>query len=312
MGNIVVVGSSNTDMVVKVPTLPAPGETVLGGTFFTAAGGKGANQAVAAARAGGTVTLVACVGEDTFGAQAVEGFQADGIDTTFVFPVPAVPSGVALIMVDEAGENSIAVASGANASLRPDHLEKAEEAIAEAEVVLVQLETPLETVAAAVRMAARHGTRLILNPAPAQTLSGDLLRDVSVLTPNVSETRLLTGLPLANTSDLGAAASSLLAQGVGGVIITLGADGLYLADGEGQEWVPAFDVEAEDTTGAGDVFNGALAVALADHQPLRAAARFAAAAAALSVTRRGAQPSAPYRAEVMDFFGGRGDVGYGE
>lgn len=299
MGNIVVVGSSNTDMVVKVPALPGPGETILGGAFFTAAGGKGANQAVAAARAGGAVTLVACVGDDTFGAQAVEGFQADGIDTTFVFTMPKVPSGVALIMVDEGGENSIAVASGANALLRPVHLEQARDAIAEAEVVLVQLETPLETVAAAVRIAAHHGTRVILNPAPAQALGKDLLRDVSVLTPNVSETTLLTGMPLDKALDFAAAASLLQAQGVGSVVITMGADGLFLADAEGQERLPAFEVEVEDTTGAGDVFNGALAVALAEHQPLGTAVRFAAAAAALSVTRSGAQPSAPYREEIM-------------
>ena len=298
-GNIVVVGSSNTDMVVRVPALPRPGETVLGGTFYTAAGGKGANQAVAAARAGGAVTFVACVGDDAFGAQAVQGFREDGIDTTYVFTTPDAPSGVALIMVDDDAENSIAVASGANALLRPHHIEQAQDAIAGADVLLVQLETPLETVAAAVRLAARHGVRVILNPAPAQTLDDALLQHVSVLTPNVSETELLTGLSLGDAARLAAAATALLAKGIEAVLITLGSDGLYVAASEVREQLSAFEVKAVDTTGAGDAFNGALAVALAEQQPLREAARFAAAAAALSVTRRGAQPSAPRRDEIM-------------
>ncbi len=299
-GNIIVVGSSNTDMVVKVPALPRPGETVLGGAFYTAAGGKGANQAVAAARAGGAVTFVACVGDDAFGAQAVQGFEDDGIDTAYVFKVPAAPSGVALIMVDGSGENSIAVASGANALLRPQHVEQARDVIAGAGVLLAQLETPLETVAAAIELAARHGVRVILNPAPAQVLDEAILQHVSVLTPNVSEATLLTGLPLDDdASRLDDAATALLSMGVGAVLITLGARGLYMAAPGIREQLPAFLVQPEDTTGAGDVFNGALAVALAEQQPLRDAARFAAAAAALSVTRRGAQPSAPRRDEIV-------------
>ena len=309
MGSIVVVGSSNTDMVVRVPALPRPGETVLGGTFYTAAGGKGANQAVAAARAGGAVTFVACVGDDAFGVQAVQGFQADGIDTTYVFIVPETPSGVALIMVDGAAENSIAVASGANALLRPHHVEQAHEAIAGADVLLVQLETPLETVAAAVTLAARHDTRVILNPAPAQALDEAMLGHVSILTPNVSETEVLTGLPLDEAARLDEAATVLLSKGVGAVLITLGSEGLYLAASGLRERLPAFTVKAEDTTGAGDAFNGALAVALAEQQPLHEAARFAAAAAAISVTRRGAQPSAPRRDEIVRFLEGKGREG---
>lgn len=301
MGKIVVVGSSNTDMVVTVPALPRPGETVLGGAFYTAAGGKGANQAVAAARAGGAVTFVAAVGDDAFGAQALDGFRAAGIDTTLVFTLPEVPSGVALILVDERGENSIAVASGANALLRPHHIEQARAAIAEADVMLVQLETPLETVAAAVGLAAQHGTRVILNPAPAQPLADALLRQVSVLTPNTTEAALLTGLPL--DAEPGTVATALQARGVETMLITLGAAGVYLAAAEGREHLPAFAVAAVDTTGAGDVFNGTLAVALAEGQPLREAARFACAAAALSVTRRGAQPSAPHRDAIVRMLG---------
>ena len=286
-------------MAVRVPVLPRPGETVLGGTFYTAAGGKGANQAVAAARAGGAVTFVASVGDDAFGAQAVHGFQEDGIDTTYVFTVPDAPSGVALIMVDDDAENSIAVASGANAFLRPHHIEQAREAIAEADVLLLQLETPLETVSAAVALAAHHGVRVVLNPAPAQTLDDALLQHVSVLTPNVSEAQLLTNISLGEAAHLDAVAAALLAKGVEAVLITLGAGGLYIAASGVWEQLPAFKVKAEDTTGAGDAFNGALAVALAEGQPLRAAARFAAAAAAISVTRRGAQPSAPRRDEIV-------------
>ncbi len=299
MGKIVVVGSSNTDMVVKVPRMPRPGETVLGGTFFMAAGGKGANQAVAAARAGGAVTFVACVGEDAFGEQAVQGFRVDGIDTEYVFKVEEAPSGVALIMVDEGGENSIAVASGANALLRPHHIEQAAAAIVAADVLLVQLETPVETVQAAVTLAASHGTRVILNPAPARALGDEILQHVSVVTPNRSEAELLTGLTLDHPSRLDDVASALFARGVDVVFVTLGGEGFYLATSDRRERIPAFEVQAEDTTAAGDVFNGALAVALSEAMPLRDAARFASAAAALSVTRRGAQPSAPHRDEIL-------------
>lgn len=302
-GRIVVVGSANTDMVVKVPRLPGPGETVLGGTFYTAAGGKGANQAVAAARAGGAVTFIACVGDDALGEQAVQGFRADGIDTTYVFTVPKTASGVALIMVDEAGENSIAVASGANRRLRPHHVAQAQAAIAEADVLLVQLEIPMDTVAAAAEMAATHNTRVVLNPAPAQPLDAALLANLSVVTPNRSEAALLTGFSLDEASEVDEAAIHLINQGVDAVLVTLGAEGVYAATPDIRLRLPAFEVTVEDTTAAGDVFNGALAVALAEGQPLREAARFASAAAALSVTRRGAQPSAPRRHEILRMLG---------
>ncbi len=295
---IVVVGSSNTDMIIKLDRIPRPGETVIGGEFSTAPGGKGANQAVAAARAGGKVTFIARVGDDVFGTQAVAGFVADGIQSGHVIKDPDSPSGVALIFVDERGENSIAVASGANARLTSDDIVSAHDAIASAGVLVTQLETPLETVRAAVELAAEHGVRVVLNPAPAQPLGVEILQHVSVLTPNETEAELLTGIEIANDAAVLAAAQKLNSLGVESILITLGSRGAFLLDTDQAELVPGFDVEAVDTTAAGDVFNGALAVALAERRPLAEAVRFANAAGALAVTKLGAQPSAPTREEI--------------
>ena len=295
---ILVVGSSNTDMIIKVPRIPKPGETVLGGEFSTAAGGKGANQAVAAARAGGQVTFIARVGEDVFGEQAAKGLAADGIDVKYVIRDPSAPSGVALIYVDAFGENSIAVASGANAYLFPADVLAAEKAIATADILLVQLETPIATVQAAVEMAASHGVKVILNPAPAQHLRDELLQHLAFLTPNESETELLTGVKVASIQDAQVAAGVLLKRGVGNVIITLGAAGALVANNNAIRHIPGFKVDPVDTTAAGDVFNGALAVAIAEDMPVEKAVRFANAAAALAVTKPGAQPSAPHRQEI--------------
>jgi len=295
---IVVVGSSNTDMIVKLDRIPKPGETVLGGEFSTAAGGKGANQAVAAARAGGKVTFIARVGDDVFGRQALKGFVADGIDTGHVITDPDAPSGVALIFVDERGENSIAVASGANAYLTRQDVLSARDAIASAEVLVIQLETPLDTVLAAVELAVEHGVRVVLNPAPAQPLGEEILRHVSVLTPNETEAHLLTGIEISDDAAALAAAKRLNAFGVESVLITLGSRGAFMLDSDHNELIPGFEVEAVDTTAAGDVFNGALAVALAEGRALTKAVRFANAAAALAVTKLGAQPSAPSREEI--------------
>jgi ribokinase len=296
--SLLVVGSSNTDMIIKVRHIPKPGETILGGEFASAAGGKGANQAVGAARAGGAVTFIARVGQDMFGDKAVAGFRAEGINVDYVVRDRTCPSGVALIFVGENGENSIAVASGSNGKLAPADLKKAKSAFSRASVVVLQLETPLETVQAAAQLAARAGARVILNPAPARPLPNDLLRRVYLLTPNESEAELLTGKPVENDAAVAKAADALLARGVQNVIITLGARGAFVAGKEARAFVPGFKVKPVDTTGAGDVFNGTLAVALAEGKSLLEAARFASAAAAISVTRLGAQTSAPRRKEI--------------
>jgi len=297
-GKIVVVGSSNTDMILQVEHIPAPGETILGGEFSMAAGGKGANQAVGAARAGGEVTFVARVGEDMFGEEAVKGFRRDGINVDYIVRDGEVPSGVALIFVASDGENSIGVASGANGKLSPADVQRAAEAIEGADALVMQLETPLETVAKAAEIAARKGVTVVLNPAPARPLDDELLKLVSVLTPNESEAQLLTGVEVKDAESAAEAASRLRGRGIGTVIITLGPKGVYVSSEELSGPVEGFKVKAVDTTAAGDVFNGALAVALAEKRPLKEAVRFANAAAALSVTKLGAQPSAPVRSEI--------------
>lgn len=294
---IVVVGSSNTDMIIKLDRIPKPGETRLGGEFITAPGGKGANQAVAAARAGGDVALVARVGQDMFGERAVAGFVEQGINVDYV-RFDKSPSGVALIFVAEDGENSIGVGSGANAKLSPADVRKARRAIADADAVIMQLESPLDAIQAAAELAATRQKLVILNPAPAQSLPESLLRNVSILTPNEIEAQLLTGVKVDGPASCARAADILLRKGVGAVIITLGSQGAFLASPDVRELVPGFSAKAIDTTAAGDVFNGALAVALAEGMPLIDAVRFANAAGAIAVTRMGAQPSAPTRKEI--------------
>lgn len=297
---IVVVGSSNTDLVVKLPRLPRPGETIIGGTFSMAPGGKGANQAVAAARAGGDVLFISKVGDDHFGTQALEGFMNDGLDARFVGRVPKTASGIGLIFVDDRGENCIGVASGANDQLLPDDIERARDAIASADVLLLQLEIPLPTVEAAIRIASRSNLLVILNPAPALQLEPGLFKHLSVITPNEHEAQFLTGVHLSDDASIIHAAQSLRSRGVHDVVITLGPRGAMFATGETNEFVPGFDIDAVDSTAAGDIFNGALAVSLSEGQPIREAVRFANAAAALSVSRLGAQPSAPSRIEINE------------
>ena len=304
MQKIVVVGSSNTDMIIKMSRIPKPGETIIGGDFSMAAGGKGANQAVAAARSGGQVTFIARVGNDLFGEQAIKGFAADGINVGGVIKDTNAPSGVALIFVGSDGENSIGVASGANAKLSVENIERTRDIISSAGILLIQLETPIETVKAAVQLAAPE-TMVILNPAPAQPLDNEILRRVSILTPNESEAELLTGVTIENEAGAATAATALLARGVETVLITLGARGTFVAGADFCGIVPGFSVTPVDTTAAGDVFNGALAVALAEKKPLQEAVRFANAAAALSVTKLGAQPSAPWRQEIKAFLSAR-------
>ncbi|WP_425886270.1 ribokinase [Parabacteroides sp. ASD2025] len=299
---ILVVGSSNTDMVIKAAHLPRPGETILGGTFFMNPGGKGANQAVAIARLGGAVTFICKTGSDIFGHQSQQLFEEEGINTSYVFSDSENPSGVALITVDEKAENCIVVASGANANLLPSDLAKAEEAIEQADLVLMQLEVPMETVRFVANIAWQKGKKVILNPAPAHPLPADLLRHLYLITPNETEAEMITGVKITDETSAGEAARVLAGMGVQHVIITLGSKGaLIYSDGKA-EMVPALKVEAVDTTAAGDVFNGALTVALSEGRSLKEAARFACKASAISVTRVGAQSSAPYRNEV-DIFG---------
>ena len=295
---VLVIGSSNTDLIIKVARIPKPGETILGGEFARAAGGKGANQAVAAARAGGAVTFVARIGRDANGDVALAGFRADGINVKHIIRDANAPSGVALIFVDKNGENSIAVAPGANDKLSPADVSEARAAFRRARVVLLQLETPLPTVMAAAGLAAGAGVRVVLNPAPARSLPAQLLKHIYLLTPNESEAERLTGVAVKNEASAAKAAQKLLARGVQNVIITLGSRGAFVAGKDLRQLIPGFTVSAVDATGAGDVFNGALVVALAEGRSLLEAARFASAAAAISVTRLGAQPSAPARREI--------------
>ena len=298
---IIVIGSSNTDMIVSVDHLPRPGETILGGEFHTSPGGKGANQAVSAARAGGAVTFVARLGKDSWGDLALAGFITDRIDVMHVVRDDSGPSGAALIFVSKKGQNCIAVAGGANNRLSGLDVEKAAPAIAAADFMVLQLETPLATVEAAISIAVEKGIPVILNPAPGQSLPNSILKHVSILTPNESEAELLTGIRISGLKAAARAAELLLRRGVRTVIITLGAQGAWVSTHEMQGHVPGFTVKAVDATAAGDTFNGALAVALAEGKPLLQAVRFGHAAAALSVMKKGAQLSIPRREEIEAF-----------
>ena len=285
-------------MVVRVPRLPGAGETVLGGDFRQLAGGKGANQAVAAARAGGMVAMVGCVGDDQRGRDAVEVLRGDGVEVSQIHRLSTAASGVALIVVDAGGQNSIAVAPGANARLTPAIVRQAEPLIAAAEVVLVQLEVPLDAVVETARIAAGHGVRVILDPAPAQPLPDALWRHLALITPNVTEAAALTGREIRDQADARAVAGILLERGVESAIVTLGADGVLVATRQTKTMIAGLAVEAVDTTAAGDTFAGALAARLAEGADLLDASRFANAAAAMAVTRMGAQSSVPTRDEI--------------
>jgi ribokinase len=298
---ITIIGSSNTDMVIKLDRIPRPGETLLGGEFVMASGGKGANQAVAAARAGGNVCFVARVGKDLFADKTLLNLKRDKIDVRHVSQDPGAPSGVALIFVARNGENSIAVASGANAFLSPEDILRAKSVIRSSNLLVMQLETPLGTVEAAASVASQFCVRVILNPAPAARLPRSLLQGVSILTPNETEAQLLTGIRVDSQTTAAKAAGKLHAQGVETVVITLGARGAYVSAPGCRTLVPGFKVQAVDTTAAGDIFNGALAVALSERKPLLESIRFANAAAAISVTHMGAQPSAPRRKDIDQF-----------
>jgi ribokinase len=295
---IVVAGSSNTDMVIRSSRIPEPGETILGGEFYMNAGGKGANQAVAAARLGGDILFIAKLGDDIFGRQALALFRSEGIDVSKIIIDAEHPSGVALITVDAAGENSIVVASGANAALAETDIEQARGRIEEAFIILMQLETPVPTIEKIASIAAGRQIRTVLNPAPAAELSDELLRQISIITPNQKEAEMLTGIKVKDKASAQRASERLHAKGVETVIITMGAAGASLSHENRFTVIASPVVKAVDTTAAGDVFNGALVVALAEGKEMEEAVGFACRAAALSVTRAGAQASAPYRKEL--------------
>ena len=297
---IVVIGSSNTDMVIRTKNLPRPGETVLGGTFFMNAGGKGANQAVACARLGGAVTFVCKTGNDVFGHQAYQLFDDEGIDPSYVFSDPKNPSGVALILVDDNAENSIAVASGSNSNLVTADIDNSLDAIENSEIVLMQLEIPIKTIEYAAQIAKSRGKMVILNPAPAPTepLPISILKNIDLITPNETEAELISGIPVVDETSAIAAAKRMAELGVKKIIITMGSKGAMLYEDGEAELIPSIRVKAVDTTAAGDCFNGALTIAISEGRSLKEAVLFANRAAAISVTRPGAQVSMPYRHEV--------------
>jgi ribokinase len=297
---IVVVGSTNMDMVVKTSHIPTHGETVLGGAFFMNPGGKGANQAVAVARLGGNVLFVSKIGNDIFGKQAFQLFGSEGIDTSCILSDETLPSGVALITVDAAGENSIVVAPGANANLLRADVESALSEIGAAGIILLQLEIPLATVQYVAGYGASKGIKVILNPAPAAVLPAELLSYIDVITPNVTEASMIAGLNVLDMETAKQAATRIQGLGVDNVVITMGPAGALVLEGAVFTHIPAPKVQPVDTTAAGDVFNGALAVGLSEDKSLADAVRFACAAAAVSVTRLGAQSSIPYRKELGD------------
>jgi len=304
MPHIVVVGSLNMDLVVKVPAIPAPGETVLGDDFATIPGGKGANQAVAAARLGARVSLIGRVGDDAFGEELLANARREGIDVTFVGWDETAATGVAMICVDAAGQNSIAVASGANYKLTADHVRTAFASLPGVDLLLMPLETPLETIETAVALANQSQTPVILNPAPAQKLPEHILKGVNVLVPNETETEQLTGAPVVTTEEARSAAKELLTLGVGNVVLTLGSRGALVLDGANGQFydVAPYPVTVVDTTAAGDAYVAGLAVGLGEGMPLAEAAQFANAVGALAVTRLGAQPAMPFREEVNQLF----------
>lgn len=311
-GAITVIGSINIDLVAFLERVPVAGETVTGGDFRTFPGGKGANQAVGAARLGQRVHFIGRVGDDDFGAAMVENLRANGVDTSLIHRLPGLPTGTALILVEASGENRIVVIPGANGAILPADIEADRRAVAAADYVLLQLEIPPETVLRAVEVAAEEKTPVILDPAPARPLPDEVLRRVAVLTPNRSELGLLTGRASEPRGDeVAAAARELVRRGVGTVVVKLGAEGVLAVDSTSARPVPGFPVEVVDTTGAGDAFNAGLAASLARGLDIGAACRFANAVGAMAVRGAGAQSSLPNAADVERFLARRAGAGAG-
>ena len=300
-GKLVVLGSINADHILNLEHFPTPGETVTGQEYQVAFGGKGANQAVAAGRSGADIAFIACVGDDDTGNRVCKQLASDKIDTSPISTIKDASTGVALIFVNGAGENVIGIHAGANGALTPSLVAEQNQKIAEASALLMQLESPLESVLAAAKIAHQNQTKVVLNPAPACALSDELLGLVDMITPNETEAEKLTGVRVENDDDAAKASQALHAKGIETVIITLGSRGVWLSEnGKGQR-VPGFKVKAVDTIAAGDTFNGALVTALLEDKPMNEAIRFAHAAAAIAVTRKGAQPSVPWRHEIDEF-----------
>lgn len=296
-----VIGSINTDMVVKADRLPGPGETVLGGEFLMNPGGKGANQAVAAARSGSAVAMVGCVGHDVFGDKALAGLKAEHIDCSHVYQVDSSASGVALISVDENGENHIVVAPGANSSLSPQHVEQSFNHIPDNALIMLQLEIPLATASHVLTLARQKNCRVILDPAPAKELPDTMFKDLFLITPNQTEAAMLTGIDIEDSNAAKTAAQQLLEMGANNVALTLGRQGAILATAQGIEHIAAPTVNALDSTAAGDCFNGALATALIKGAALSEAIEFACRAASIAVTRLGAQDAMPREQELGSY-----------
>jgi len=297
--NILVIGSTNTDLVIRSKRLPTSGETVTGGEFYIAAGGKGANQAVAAARAGADVSFIGCVGDDDFGKQTFSNLKKEGIDTNLIKIEQGSASGVAFILVDYNGSNLISVAPGANFKLFPEDIKNKQAEIKKSAFLLLQLEIPLNTVKTSIEMASEMGTQILLNPAPAQSIAENILAKVDYLTPNEHELSILVNRPIKSANDQIEAAKHLVKVGVKHIFITKGEQGVVLINQDGMKSYPAKKTTAVDTVGAGDCFSGCLASALSEGKDLNEAVNFAQSAAAIAVTRKGAQPSLPYRDEIL-------------
>ncbi|WP_429234722.1 ribokinase [Aeromonas salmonicida] len=301
MNRLVVLGSVNADHVLRVPHFPRPGETLTGHSYQVVPGGKGANQAVAAARLGAPVSFIARIGDDAIGQQMRQGFEQDGIDVSAVELDETLPTGIAIIYVSDEGENSIGISAEANGALSPAMVKRHEAMIADAHTLLLQLEVPLESVFEAAKLARSHGTRVVLNPAPARPLPAELLALVDLITPNQTEAELLTGVKVTDEASAALAVDRFHQMGISDVMITLGSQGVYCSNARQQQLIPGFRVEAVDTTAAGDTFNGALLAAELAGADFNAAVRFAHGAAALSVTKFGAQSSIPSKVEVDAF-----------
>lgn len=301
MKKLTVLGSINADHVISVPYFAKPGETLTGHSYHIAYGGKGANQAVAAARLGAKVSFIGCIGNDDIGRAMKTAFAQDGIDVGAIKTIDNEMTGIAMIQVAESGENSIVISAGANGHLDESVVAETQSAISEADCLLMQLETPLPAIIQAAQIAKQHGTKVVLNPAPARALPDELLGLLDMITPNETEAEILTGVKVVDEATASQAAEVFHQKGIETVLITLGSKGVFVSENGLGNIVAGFRVQAVDTTAAGDTFNGALVTAMLEDKPFAEAIRFAHAAAAISVTRKGAQPSIPSRQETLDF-----------